>query len=130
MYFVYNCYFCKRLNKKFMSIPNDWKELLGKAYSISTEDIEREVQEEKAVKEKSKLKLRVAIDRKNRSGKTVTVVTGFEDEESASSLAKTIKTKLGTGGSVKECEIVLQGDLRDKVLPILLNEGYASAKKV
>ena len=113
-----------------MSTPNDWKELLGKAYSISTEDIEREVQEEKAVKEKSKLKLRVAIDRKNRSGKTVTVVTGFEDEESASSLAKTIKTILGTGGSVKECEIVLQGDLRDKVLPILLNEGYASAKKV
>ena len=113
-----------------MSSPNDWKELLGKAYSISTEDIEREVQEEKAVKEKSKLKLRVAIDRKNRSGKTVTVVTGFEDEESASSLAKTINTKLGTGGSVKECEIVLQGDLRDKVLPILLNEGYASAKKV
>lgn len=113
-----------------MSNPNDWKELLGKAYSISTEDIEREVEQEKAVAEKAKMKLRVAIDRKNRSGKTVTVVTGFDNEESASSLAKTIKTKLGTGGSVKDCEIVLQGDLRDKVLPILLKEGYASAKKV
>ena len=113
-----------------MSIPNDWKELLGKAYSISTEDIEREVQEEKVVAEKAKMKLRVAIDRKNRSGKTVTVVTGFDDEESASSLAKTIKTKLGTGGSVKDCEIVLQGDLRDKVLPILINEGYTSSKKI
>ena len=113
-----------------MSVPNDWKELLGKAYSISTEEIEREVQEEKAVAEKAKMKLRVAIDRKNRSGKTVTVVTGFDDEESASSLAKTIKTKLGTGGSVKDCEIVLQGDLRDKVLPILINEGYTSSKKI
>ena len=113
-----------------MSIPNDWKELLGKAYSISTEDIEREVKEEKAVAEKAKMKLRVAIDRKNRSGKTVTVVTGFDDEESASTLAKIIKTKLGTGGSVKECEIVLQGDLRDKVLPILINEGYTSSKKI
>lgn len=113
-----------------MSTPNDWKELLGKAYSISTEDIEREVKEEKAVAEKAKMKLRVAIDRKNRSGKTVTVVTGFDDEESASSLAKTIKTKLGTGGSVKEGEIVLQGDLRDKVLPILINEGYTSSKKI
>ena len=112
-----------------MSSPNDWKELLGKAYSISTEDIEKEVQQEKAVAEKAKMKLRVAIDRKNRSGKTVTVVTGFDVEESASSLAKIIKTKLGTGGSVKDCEIVLQGDLRDKVLPILLKEGYASAKK-
>jgi translation initiation factor 1 len=113
-----------------MSTPNDWKELLGKAYSISTEDIEREVKEEKAVAEKAKMKLRVAIDRKNRSGKTVTVVTGFDDEESASTLAKIIKTKLGTGGSVKECEIVLQGDLRDKVLPILINEGYTSSKKI
>lgn len=113
-----------------MSTPNDWKELLGKAYSISTEDIEREVKEEKAVAEKAKMKLRVAIDRKNRSGKTVTVVTGFDDEESVSSLAKTIKTKLGTGGSVKEGEIVLQGDLRDKVLPILINEGYTSSKKI
>ena len=113
-----------------MSTPNDWKELLGKAYSISTEDIEKEVQQEKAVAEKAKMKLRVAIDRKNRSGKTVTVVTGFDVEESASSLAKIIKTILGTGGSVKDCEIVLQGDLRDKVLPILLKEGYASAKKV
>lgn len=113
-----------------MSTPNDWKELLGKAYSISTEDIEREVKEEKVVAEKAKMKLRVAIDRKNRSGKTVTVVTGFDDEESASTLAKIIKTKLGTGGSVKECEIVLQGDLRDKVLPILINEGYTSSKKI
>ena len=113
-----------------MSTPNDWKELLGKAYSISTEDIEREVKEEKAVAEKAKMKLRVAIDRKNRSGKTVTVVTGFDDEESASTLAKIIKTKLGTGGSVKECEIVLQGDLRDKVLPILINEGYTSSQKI
>ena len=122
--------FVKRLNEKFMSTPTDWKELLGKAYSISTEDIEREVQQEKAVAEKAKMKLRVAIDKKNRSGKTVTVVTGFYDEESASSLAKTIKTKLGTGGSVKDCEIVLQGDLRDKVLSILLKEGYDSAKKI
>ncbi|MBR5241242.1 MAG: translation initiation factor [Muribaculaceae bacterium] len=113
-----------------MSTPNDWKELLGKAYSISTEDIEREVQQEKSIAEKAKMKLRVAIDKKNRSGKTVTVVTGFYDEESASSLAKTIKTKLGTGGSVKDCEIVLQGDLRDKVLSILLKEGYDSAKKI
>ena len=113
-----------------MSTPNDWKELLGKAYSISTEDIEREVQQEKSIAEKAKMKLRVAIDKKNRSGKIVTVVTGFYDEESASSLAKTIKTKLGTGGSVKDCEIVLQGDLRDKVLSILLKEGYDSAKKI
>ena len=67
-----------------MSTPNDWKELLGKAYSISTEDIEKEVEQERKVTEKAKMKLRVAIDKKNRSGKTVTVVTGFDDEESAS----------------------------------------------
>ncbi len=114
-----------------MSTPNDWKELLGKAYSISTEDIEREVKQEKEVANKAKMKLRVAIDKKNRSGKTVTIVTGFDgDEQCVNSLAKIIKTKLGTGGSVKDCEIVLQGDLRDKVLPILVNEGYSSSKKI
>ena len=114
-----------------MSTPNDWKELLGKAYSISTEDIESEDKQEKEVANKAKMKLRVAIDKKNRSGKTVTIITGFDgDEESVNSLAKIIKSKLGTGGSVKDCEIVLQGDLRDKVLPILINEGYSSAKKL
>lgn len=114
-----------------MSNPTDWKELLGAAYSISTEDIERELAQEREIKDKAKLKLRVAIERKNRSGKTVTVVKGFEgNEEEVNALAKVIKTKLGTGGSVKECEIVLQGDLRDKVLSLLLNEGYKSSKKV
>ncbi len=114
-----------------MSAPNDWKELLGKAYSISTEDIENEVKQEKEVANKAKMKLRVSIDKKNRSGKSVTVVAGFDgDEESVNSLAKIIKTKLGTGGSVKDYEIILQGDLRDKVLSVLLNEGYSSAKKV
>ena len=120
-----------QINFMIMSTPNDWKELLGKAYSISTEDIEREVKQEKEVANKAKMKLRVSIDKKNRSGKSVTVVAGFDgDDESVNSLAKIIKTKLGTGGSVKDYEIILQGDLRDKVLSVLLNEGYSSAKKV
>lgn len=69
--------------------------------------------------------LRVRLDTKQRKGKTVTIVEGFagKDDERAS-LGKKLKTALGTGGSVKEEQIIIQGTHLEKVKAILLEWGY------
>lgn len=75
-------------------------------------------------------KLRVQIDRKQRGGKEVTLVTGFiGKEEDLEILGKTLKTKCGVGGSAKDHEIIIQGNQLDKVLAILIDLGYKNSKK-
>lgn len=109
---------------------NDWKERLGVMYSTNPDfqyNTGEEAEEETLPKEKQQL--RVSIDKRNRGGKVVTLITGFRGTVSdLETLGKLLKTKCGVGGSAKDGEIIVQGDLRSKVLEILLKEGYAKSK--
>lgn len=79
----------------------------------------------------SQQKLRIRLDTKHRAGKAVTLVEGFigtiADMED---LGKKLKSFCGTGGSVKDGEIIVQGDNRDKILQWLLKNGYKLSKKI
>ena len=67
----------------------------------------------------------VSIDRRNRGGKQVTLVTGFVGtKDDLSDLGRTLKVKCGVGGAAKDGEITIQGDFRDKVTAILGEMGY------
>ena len=78
----------------------------------------------------SKQKLKVSLDKKNRKGKAVTLVEGFVgNEEDLKALGKNLKTKCGVGGAAKDGEIIIQGDVRDKVEEILLSAGYQVKRK-
>ncbi|WP_461532781.1 translation initiation factor [Sinomicrobium sp.] len=69
--------------------------------------------------------LEARFSNKGRGGKTVTVVTGFQgSEDDLKTLGKMLKTKCGVGGSVKDGEIIVQGNYRDKVMELLKSEGY------
>lgn len=73
--------------------------------------------------------LRVLRDSKQRGGKTVTLVTGFVGTpDDLKALEKTLKNKCGTGGSSKDGEIIIQGDVRDKVFDALIAAGYKAKK--
>lgn len=69
--------------------------------------------------------LKVMIDRKQRKGKEVTLVTGFVGtEDDLKDLGKTLKQRCGVGGSAKDGEIIIQGNQLQKVMDYLQSEGY------
>lgn len=75
--------------------------------------------------------LKISLQTKHRGGKTVTLILGFQGKvEDAEELGKQLRNACGTGGSVKDDEIIIQGDHRDRALQFLLKKGYVKTKKI
>ncbi|MGM9741485.1 MAG: translation initiation factor [Candidatus Cryptobacteroides sp.] len=105
---------------------NDWKQRLGVVYSTNPDfKYEQATEPEEETLPPSKQRLVVTIDRRCRAGKQVTLVSGFRGrDEDLKALGKTLKVKCGVGGTAKDGEITVQGDLRDKVTSLLNSMGY------
>ena len=105
--------------------------LSGLVYSTNPDampEAPEECTETLAAKEQ---KLRVILDKKQRAGKVVTLVEGFiGNDEDFQALGKKIKTKCGTGGSVKDGVILIQGDYKLKIATWLQEWGYSKTKPV
>lgn len=111
---------------------NDWKKKLNIVYSTNPDyhyEQDETPQEDTIAKEKQLL--RILLDTKKRRGKAVTLITGFVGkEEDLTDLGKMLKVKCGVGGSVKDGKIIVQGDVREKVLTILQKEGYKKTRVI
>lgn len=105
---------------------NDWKKRLGVVYSTNPDfEFQEEEKVEAETPAPSAQRLIVSIDRRNRGGKQVTLVSGFVGrDEDLAELGRTLKVKCGVGGSAKDGEITVQGDFRDKVTELLRSLGY------
>ncbi|WP_421942015.1 translation initiation factor [Pedobacter sp.] len=108
---------------------NSLSDLGGIMYSTNPDfEYEQEVDDTVTVPNQQQ-DLRVMLDKKNRGGKAVTLITGYKGKtDDLEVLGKMLKNKCGVGGSVKDGEILIQGDVRDKVLAILQKEGYKVKK--
>ena len=109
---------------------NDWKDRLGVVYSTNADyQFTTEEEEQQETLPKNEQRLRVAIEKNGRGGKVVTIVRGFVGtEDDMKSLGKFLKTKCGVGGSVKDDEIIIQGNLKEIVITLLKADGYNNTK--
>ena len=119
-------------------VPNDNKEKteidrkkrIGVVYSTNPDyEYSDDSQEEADTLPKNQQKLRLNMERAGRGGKTVTLVKGFVgSDKDINALCKLLKQKCGVGGSVKDGEIIIQGDHRQRLVEILKKEGYTQTK--
>lgn len=111
-------------------MDNDWKKRLGVVYSTNEDfNYEHDEQETGHTLPPNQQKLTVSLDKKNRKGKAVTLISGFTGStDDLKELGKKLKSKCGVGGSVKENDILLQGDHRDKVVGLLQQDNFKVKK--
>ena len=109
---------------------NYWKERLNIVYSTNPNfEYSTDEMEEIETLPKQQQKLRVSIEKNHRGGKTVTLVRNFTGtEDDMKELGKLLKTKCGVGGSVKDGEILIQGEFKEKIIELLKKEGYTQTK--
>ncbi len=106
------------------------KQAQGIVYSTNP-DFQYQYDEEPEAEtlEPGQQKLRVSIERHHRGGKTATVIRGFVGtDDDLSDLARQLKNRLGVGGSAKEGEIIIQGELKEKVTTLLHTLGYTNTR--
>jgi translation initiation factor 1 len=113
-----------------MAKKNEWKKREGIVFSTASDfEYTHPRDEEAATLSPGQQQLKVSLDKSGRAGKQVTLVSNFVGTSSdLEKLAKTLKAKCGVGGSVKDGDVVIQGDMRDKVLALLHKEGYRAKK--
>ena len=104
----------------------DWKDRLGVVYSTNSDfQYDKDELEGQDTLPPQQQKLIVSLDKRNRKGKSVTLVTGFAGtEDDLKDLGKFLKTKCGVGGTAKDGEILIQGDHRDKIISLLIEKSY------
>lgn len=106
----------------------DWKDALSALKASGTIPIDNTPElpaDNNSGNKVQRTPLHVVIDRKGRKGKTATIIEGFTGPDTElEQLAKTIKQKLGTGGSVRDGEILVQGDRKTDVISLLNSLGY------
>ena len=110
-------------------MPQDWKDILAGKFGVEVPEATPGDAETVVPQELRKQRLTVTIDRRHRAGKQVTLVSGFTgSDEALEALGKALKTRCGTGGTVKDGEILIQGDVRDKVVAILKEMGHQAKR--
>jgi translation initiation factor 1 len=114
-----------------MSKKNSKKRRTGVVYSSNPNfDYSYDAENEEVDIPAADQNLRIFLDRKKRKGKEVTLIAGFQGTtDSLKELGSFLKSKCGVGGTVKDGEILIQGNHRDKVLQLLLDKGYKNSKK-
>lgn len=106
------------------------KKRVGVVYSTNPDfSFSDNSEDEASTLPKNQQKLRLSMERAGRGGKTVTVVRGFiGTEEDMNALCILLKQKCGVGGTVKDGELIIQGDHRERLAEILKKEGYTQTK--
>ena len=111
-------------------MKKDWKDRLGVVYSTNSDfQYDKDELKEEGTLPPQQQKLIISLDKRNRKGKSVTLVAGFTGTDNdLKDLGKLLKTKCGVGGSTKDGEILIKGDHRDKIIKILIDQGYKTKR--